>query len=598
MNNSKEKEIKKKHQKYAGKRRDREASSQVKRSDTSELGRIGTLEADIAALTASEVRAKPVAGSFWKDKLPQVDERDKLEIECPNYASIPVYNEGSAASESTEGKTEIVGVRFRAAGKVYYFLPYIPDDHGRINSKIIHTRSGDSVIVDTARGMEIGTVFVPNKFIEDEKLEPLKPMRSILRLATEEDLQISRENSEVEKQAEKIFIERVNAHGLPMKLIDIQYTFDRSKLLFYFSSEGRVDFRELVKELASIFHTRIELRQIGIRDEARIMGGLGACGRPLCCSSFLSDFVQVSIKMAKSQVMSLNPSKISGCCGRLMCCLRYENDTYDEEIAKTPPVESIVKTENGFGTVIEINPLAELVKVRMTEKCDTPVAFFHRDSVKTVDPKDPEYLAALERARSFALSLSAAQAERAERAQRAQAANYRAVTPQEKVAPHENMFSSASESSKASLQESEKVSDATASGASAEQKNAPSGEAKKKQGSNDRKRRGNRHGGHNGAERADKKESGAASQGSKPTQSAGSEKSAQSTPNAEKKDQAQRNGKQHKQSGGSRQGAQKPAEPTQSKPQGKGGSQNQRSGHNKRKGQGHQGADKNAKKPD
>lgn len=281
-----------------------------------------------------------------------------------------------------------------------------------------------------------------------------------------------------------------------------------------------------------------------------------------------------------------------------MCCLRYENDTYDEEIAKTPPVESIVKTENGFGTVIEINPLAELVKVRMTEKCDTPVAFFHRDSVKTVDPKDPEYLAALERAKSFALSLSAAQAERAERAQRAQAATYRAVTPQEKVAPHENMFSCASESSKASLHESEKVADATASGASAEQKNAPSGEAKKKQGSNDRKRRGNRHGGHNGAERADKKESGAASQGSKPTQSAGSEKSVQSAPNADKKDQAQRNGKQHKQSSGSRQGSQKPAEPTQSKPQGKGGSQNQRSGHNKRKGQGHQGADKNAQKPD
>lgn len=585
MNNnkeSKEKEIKKKHQKYAGKRREREASAPQKSSETFDIGRASTLEADIAAITASELRTKPVVGSFWRDRSTTVDEKDKLELECPDYASIPVYpNEGSSAAESTEGKTEIVGVRFRAAGKVYYFLPYIPDDHGRINSKIIHTRSGDSVIVDTARGMEIGTVFVPNKFIEDEKLEPLKPMRSILRLATEEDLKISRENAETEKQAEKIFIERVNSHGLPMKLIDIQYTFDRSKLLFYFSSEGRVDFRELVKELASIFHTRIELRQIGIRDEARIMGGLGACGRPLCCSSFLSDFVQVSIKMAKSQVMSLNPSKISGCCGRLMCCLRYENDTYEEEIAKTPPIDSIVKTENGFGTVIEINPLAEMIKVRMTEKSDTLVAFFHRDSVTAVDPKDPEYLAALERARSFAISVSAAQAERA---QRVQAAPHRAVTPQAKVAPHENMFASTTEAPQQKPQAPDETADTV--------KSAPSNDQKKKQSSGDRKRRANRRQGHSDADKADKKDPVAVAQGSKGSQNGVAEKNVQAAPRTEKKDGTPRNNKQHKPNngGGNRQGAQAPS--------GKNGTQNQRAGQGKRKGQNRQGSDKSGKKPE
>lgn len=598
-----DKEIKKNHQKHGGKRPHRGTSPHLKHTDTPEDLRISALEADIAAITASETQTRPKTEFFWKSKLPSINESEKLEIECPNYADIPVYDDESRAStENTEGKTEIVGVRFRAAGKVYYFLPYIPDDHGRINSKIIHTKSGDNVIVDTARGTEIGTVFVPNKFIDDQKLEPLKPMRSILRIATEEDLKVSRENEETEKEAEKIFIERVNAHGLPMKLIDIQYTFDRSKLLFYFSSEGRVDFRELVKDLASIFHTRIELRQIGIRDEARIMGGLGACGRPLCCSSFLSDFVQVSIKMAKSQVMSLNPSKISGCCGRLMCCLRYENDTYEEEISKTPPTDSIVKTENGFGTVIEINPLAEMVKVRMTEKCDTPVAFFHRDSVVLTDPKDPEYLAALERARSSVASASIAQTERV---QKAQAAQHRPSAPQTKIAPHEDMFANGSVTAQAEPFVGENDPDA--------QKNAQGDDAKKKQGNNNRKRRGNRQGGHNGA---DRKENAQSDQNVKAQQKNVEAKSAQPASGEQKSDAKPHNSRHHKQhrsgNGGNRQNLQKPAEGSQGKPQNGGkdqsgkeaqrsnGGQSQKPRQSKHKGSGQnrQNSDRNNKRPE
>lgn len=598
MNNSKE--IKKKHYKYGKKRVNSETHTYSKSQSSQDDVHLSALEADIAAITAVEMQTKPKTEFFWKSKLPSIDESEKLEIECPNYADIPVYDDKRGTdAESTEGKTEIVGVRFRAAGKVYYFLPYIPDDHGRINSKIIHTKSGDSVIVDTARGIEIGTVFVPNKFIEDQKLESLKPMRSILRIATDEDLKISRENEETEKEAEKIFIERVNAHGLPMKLIDIQYTFDRSKLLFYFSSEGRVDFRELVKDLASIFHTRIELRQIGIRDEARIMGGLGACGRPLCCSSFLSDFVQVSIKMAKSQVMSLNPSKISGCCGRLMCCLRYENDTYEEEIGKTPPIESIVKTENGFGTVIEINPLAEMVKVRMTEKCDTPVAFFHRDSVVRIDPKNPEYLAVLERARNSIASSSVGQTEKA---QKSQAAQHHPSTPQVKIAPHEDMFSEAS----ASIQAEPRILENTTD----EPKNVQADNSRKKQGNNNRRRKGNHQGGH---VNTDKKENAKVAQNTKDTQENVKQTSASSDQKSDAKSHNSHHHKQHRSgNGGNRQNTQKPAEGSQSKPQNGGkdqsgkeaqrsnGSQSQKPRQPKHKGQGQnrQNSDKNNKNPE
>ena len=455
------------------------------------VGKSGVGDTDAFLEGVADGGAKQIK-YFWKSKLPTVDEKDKLEIECPDYSQIPVYEdaeEKGLVTEDTEGKTEIVGVRFRATGKVYYFLPYTPDEQGRINSLVIHTKSGDNVIVDTVRGMEFGSVFVPNKYIENEKLESLQPMRSIIRLATEEDVKIYRENSELEEKAEKVFIELANSHKLPMKLIDIQYTFDRSKLLFYFSSEGRVDFRDLVKDLASVFHTRIELRQIGIRDEARIMGGLGACGRPLCCSSFLTDFVQVSIKMAKSQVMSLNPGKISGCCGRLMCCLRYENDTYEEEIKKTPPVDSTVKTEDGFGIVTEINPLAETVKVKLTDdKSDTRFAVYHRDSVTVIDSKDPAYLSSLESA-SKASAERAQKAAAAQQAQQARIENRQQLIAQKKIAANENMFAYGTSSAQANADDIREGSENAVGAADrADNENATA----QKNGSRNRRRKQNR----------------------------------------------------------------------------------------------------------
>ena len=215
--------------------------------------------------------------------------------------------------------------------------------------------------------------------------------RKIIRIADSEDRIHNEENRRREKEAFDICLEKITAHGLEMKLVDVQYTFDNSKLIFYFTSSGRVDFRELVKDLASVFKTRIELRQIGIRDEAKILGGLGACGRALCCSTFLSDFAQVSIKMAKEQNLSLNSGKISGCCGRLMCCLQYEYKTYAEETAKTPPVDATVKTPDGIGVVTEINPLAGIVKVKLNEHPDVIPKNYHRDSVTIISkPKDTE----------------------------------------------------------------------------------------------------------------------------------------------------------------------------------------------------------------
>ena len=238
---------------------------------------------------------------------------------------------------SNKDMTEIVGVRFRDAGKVYYFAP-----NG------IKVRSGDCVIVETARGMEFGFAASSNSHVPTSKIVP--PLRPVLRVATEEDRAHYEDNKRLEAATFEIWNKKTAEHNLDMKLVEAEYTFDNSKLLFYFASENRVDFRDLVKDLASVFRTRIELRQIGIRDEAKMLGGLGVCGRPFCCASFLSDFVQVSIKMAKEQNLSLNSSKISGTCGRLMCCLRYEHETYEEEIARTPPVDSTVKTADGVGT--------------------------------------------------------------------------------------------------------------------------------------------------------------------------------------------------------------------------------------------------------
>ena len=282
--------------------------------------------------------------------------------------SVPTHTVPNFAAD--EEVTEVVGVRFKEEGKVYYFAP------GKAQ-----LAKGDPVIVETARGPEYGTVWVANRKVRDSEI--VKPLKEVLRLATPEDLKHHKENKAKETEAFRICGEKIAQHGLDMKLVEAQYTFDNSKLLFYFTSAGRVDFRELVKDLASVFRTRIELRQIGIRDEAKLMGGLGACGRPLCCATFLSDFGQVSIKMAKEQSLSLNSSKISGVCGRLMCCLRYEHEAYVEEIRLTPPVDSVVKTPDGVGVVVETAPLRGLIKVKLKDTDGAPIQI-HRDQVKVL----------------------------------------------------------------------------------------------------------------------------------------------------------------------------------------------------------------------
>ncbi len=268
-------------------------------------------------------------------------------------------------------KIHVSGVRFKSNGKIYYF-----DKQG------LNVEDGAHVIVETARGLEFGEAVFGDKEVPETSL--VLPLRPVVRIATAEDEEHNIENRKKEEDAFVVCMEKIQKHELDMKLVEVQYTFDNSKLLFYFTSAGRVDFRELVKDLACVFKTRIELRQIGIRDEAKIMGGIGACGRPLCCSTFLSDFAQVSIKMAKEQNLSLNSGKISGCCGRLMCCLQYEYSTYEEETAKTPRVDSKVKTPDGVGIVTEISPLAGNVKVRLDEHPDTPPKTFHRDNVTVI----------------------------------------------------------------------------------------------------------------------------------------------------------------------------------------------------------------------
>ena len=247
--------------------------------------------------------------------------------------------------------TKVIGVRFRTAGKVYFFDPLQ-----------LEIKRGDHVIVETARGIEFGTVVAGVHEVEDDKvIQPLKP---VMRIAGERDIEQEAANKEKEKEAFKICKEKILKHGLEMKLIDAEYTFDNNKVLFYFTADGRIDFRELVKDLASVFKTRIELRQIGVRDETKIRGGIGICGRPLCCHSYLSDFVPVSIKMAKEQNLSLNPTKISGVCGRLMCCLKNEEDTYEELNRKLPGVGDYVQTADGLhGEVQNVNVLRQLVKV-------------------------------------------------------------------------------------------------------------------------------------------------------------------------------------------------------------------------------------------
>ena len=254
--------------------------------------------------------------------------------------------------------TRVIGVRFRPAGKIYYFAP------GKF-----HIRQGDKVIVETARGIEFGTVVTGPKEVKDE--EVMQPLKSVIRIATEEDKRAEEKNREKEKEAFEICLEKIRKHNLDMKLINAEYTFDNNKVLFYFTADGRIDFRELVKDLAAVFRTRIELRQIGVRDETKIRGGIGICGRPLCCHTYLSEFAPVSIKMAKEHNLSLNPTKISGVCGRLMCCLTNEEETYEELNSRLPAIGDTVTTNEGLkGEVQSVSVLRQLVKVVVTLEND------------------------------------------------------------------------------------------------------------------------------------------------------------------------------------------------------------------------------------
>ncbi len=263
--------------------------------------------------------------------------------------------------------TKVVGIRFRPVGKIYYFNP----EDTQLNP-------GDGVIVETTRGVEYGTVVLTDKEIDEQEFN--MPIKSILRKATEQDLQQAEENKARAKEAFSICLEKIAANNLEMNLVDVEYTFDKSKVLFYFTADGRVDFRQLVKDLAAVFRTRIELRQIGVRDEAKLLGGFGICGRPLCCSQFLGDFEPVSIKMAKEQSLSLNPTKISGTCGRLMCCLKYEQDAYEALLEKAPNVGALVETPMGRGTVIASHLLKGIVSVKMDSE-DTTVNDFKVDDI-------------------------------------------------------------------------------------------------------------------------------------------------------------------------------------------------------------------------
>lgn len=267
--------------------------------------------------------------------------------------------------------TEVIGIKFKPEGRVYFF-----DPDGRKLSV------GDFAVVETARGIECGTVAEANKQVSDEKI--IKPLKKLLRVATEEDVKRMEQNRQKEKEVFSVCEEMILSHELEMKLVDVECSFDGSKILFYFTADGRVDFRELVKDLASRLHTRIELRQIGVRDEAKMLGGIGICGQPFCCSRFLDDFQPVSIKMAKEQGLSLNPTKISGSCGRLMCCLKYEQDAYEYLLSFTPRVGWTVRTEMGDGVVLDANPLTGALLVRLGTDSDTAPIKVMREDVKVV----------------------------------------------------------------------------------------------------------------------------------------------------------------------------------------------------------------------
>lgn len=297
-----------------------------------------------------------------------IDRNRPLAEQIAEQSKPKTYARELSASEDT---VEVIGVRFREAGKVYYF-----DPAGKKVGK------GAAVIVETARGVEYGFCAIGNRYVSKDDI--VAPLKSIIRIATTEDTERYNSNKQLEESAAKVFREKVKQLGLEMSLVYVEYTFDNGKLLFYFTADGRVDFRELIKELAASFRTRIELRQIGVRDEAKIVGGLGICGRPVCCKSFLGEFSQVSIKMAKDQNLFINSSKISGTCGRFMCCIRYEDEVYQKEYERTPKIDAIVETPEGKGVVVESNALKGIVKVLLDDKPDAVAAPFKCTDVKVL----------------------------------------------------------------------------------------------------------------------------------------------------------------------------------------------------------------------
>ncbi|MFR8146070.1 MAG: stage 0 sporulation family protein [Clostridia bacterium] len=274
---------------------------------------------------------------------------------------------------------EVVGIKFKKPGKIYFFDP-----------AGLKLNLQDMVIADTANGEEFAKIAMANKLMPDEKI--IEPLRKVIRLANKKDIKQNEENKAKEREAFNIAIEKIKKHKLPMKLIDVEYKFDRTKILFYFTADGRIDFRELVKDLAAIFKTRIELRQIGVRDEVRRMGGNGICGRELCCCSFLNNFDAVSIKMAKEQNMSLNPSKISGLCGRLMCCLKYEQEAYEDKLQRLPKVGSIVGTLDGEGVVDNVEILKENVRVKFEDDDGYHYKKYKAEEVKVIKESETEEL--------------------------------------------------------------------------------------------------------------------------------------------------------------------------------------------------------------
>lgn len=282
-------------------------------------------------------------------------------------------NKGYAdfVAEWRELMAEVVGVRFKEVGKVYYF-----DPNG------IDCKKGENVIVETSRGIECGEIAMENRQVDDDQI--VKPLKPIIRKTTADDMKTVEENKIKEKEAFKICEQKIAKHKIEMKLIDVEYTFDGGKILFYFTADGRVDFRELVKDLASVFRTRIELRQIGVRDESKMIGGLGICGRPFCCNTFLGEFQPVSIKMAKEQGLSLNPVKISGTCGRLMCCLKYEQDAYEHLLRITPKTGAVVETAGGKGVVVDSNIITGTLKVKLDKNPDAAPVTLDRRQVRVV----------------------------------------------------------------------------------------------------------------------------------------------------------------------------------------------------------------------